>query len=75
MKILRIILVGLLNILLFCLSGDESDKNNNTRQIDLFDNPNSNPHHDGDWEDVNGNVFERNIDGNHYSQSGDLWGE
>ncbi|WP_333795829.1 hypothetical protein [Rheinheimera sp.] len=75
MKYLIFLFVGLLNVLLFFLSISGNDKINKTKQIDWLDNPESNPSHEGDWEDVNGNSYKKNIDGNHYDSSGNKWNE
>lgn len=45
------------------------------KQIDWLDNLRSDPLHDGDWEDYNGNTYSKNIDGNHYDQSGTEWND
>lgn len=75
MKYFRLLFIGLLNVLLFLLSISGNDEKDNTKQIDWLDNPESDPSHDGDWEDVNGNRYKQNIDGNHYDSSGNKWNE
>lgn len=72
MKYLKLLLLGLINLLVFLLS-DSDNKNSNTKQITWLDNPDSDPLHDGDWEDYNGDTYSKNIDGNHYDQSGSKW--
>jgi hypothetical protein len=73
MKYLRLLFIGFLNVLLFLLSISGNDEKDSTKQIDWLDNPESDPGHDGDWEDVNGNRHKQNIDGNHYDSSGNKW--
>ncbi|MEJ6473193.1 hypothetical protein [Pseudoalteromonas piscicida] len=71
MKYVKVALVCLLKVLVFLLSIDSEDKN--TKQIDRFDNPDSDPYHDGSWEDVFGTVYSKGIDGKHYDASGSTW--
>lgn len=71
MKYVKVALVCLLKVLVFLLSIDSKD--NNTKQIDWIDNPDSDPYHDGDWEDVCGTVYSKGIDGKHYDASGSTW--
>lgn len=73
MKYLKLLVLGFLNMLLFLLSSSEQEDKSNTKQIDWLDNPDSDPYHDGDWKDYNGNIYSRSIDGNHYDQTGRKW--
>jgi len=74
-KYLKLLFLGLLNVVLFLFSSSGQEDKNNTKQIDWLDNPDSDPFHDGDWEDHDGNTYSKSIDGNHYDQSGSKWNE
>ena len=75
MKYLKLLFTALLNVLIFLLSASSNNKKDHTKQIDWVDNPESDPFHDGDWEDVNGIRYQQNIDGNHCDSSGNKWNE
>ncbi|MCU8395841.1 hypothetical protein M2G63_21080 [Vibrio vulnificus] len=75
MKYFKMVCFGLLNVVLFLLSALLHSDDENTKQIDDFDNPDSDPFHDGDWEDHNGNTYSQHTDGNHYDSFGKKWND
>lgn len=74
MKYITLFLTLILKVFLWLLTSAQADSDDK-RQIDWLDNPESDPFHDGDWEDYNGNTYSKNIDGNHYDQSGREWND
>lgn len=74
LKYVILLLTLILKVFFWLLTSAQADSDDK-RQIVWLDNPESDPFHDGDWEDYNGNTYSKNIDGNHYDQSGREWND
>lgn len=74
MKYITLFLTLILKVFFWLLTSAQANSDDK-KQIDWLDNPGSDPLHDGDWEDDTGNIYSKNIDGNHYDQAGNKWNE
>ncbi|OQK63591.1 putative secreted protein [Vibrio vulnificus] len=73
MKLLKLVCLGILSVMCSILYALLSSNNDDTKQIDDFNNPDSDPFHNGDWEDHEGNTYSQHMDGSQRDSFGKRW--